>query len=118
MNLYIITEEDICTIRDYILGAFYEGEDKEKIYNLLKSEFSVIRSRPYQSRRNKVLWSEVADLSILQDALNEDGALKELGDVWCDVPIRTRFESKMMDFAGKKVKVTITELRQQAGDRE
>jgi hypothetical protein len=55
MNQYIITEEDICTIRDYILGAFYEGENKEKIYDLIKAEFSVIYSRPYQSERDKVL---------------------------------------------------------------
>ena len=55
MNQYIITEESICTIRDYILGAFYEGENKEKIYDLIKSEFSVMRSRPYQNQREKVL---------------------------------------------------------------
>jgi len=55
MNQYIITEESICTIRDYILGAFYEGENKEKIYDLIKSEFSVMRSHPYQSVRDKVL---------------------------------------------------------------
>jgi len=55
MNQYIITEESICTIRDYILGAFYEGENKEKIYDLIKSEFSVMRSHPYQSERDKVL---------------------------------------------------------------
>ena len=55
MNRYIITEEDICTIRDYVLGAFYEGENKEKIYDLLESQFSVMRSRPYRSERDKVL---------------------------------------------------------------
>jgi hypothetical protein len=48
MNQYIITEEDICTIRDYILGAFYEGESKEKMYDHIKAEFSVIRSHPYR----------------------------------------------------------------------
>jgi len=52
MNRYIITEEDICTIRDYVLGAFYEGENKEKIYDLLESQFSVMRSHPYQSERD------------------------------------------------------------------
>ena len=57
MNQYIITEEDICTIRDYVLGAFYEGENKEKIYDLLKAEFSVVRSHPYnpQAERERVL---------------------------------------------------------------
>jgi len=55
MNQYIIAEEDICTIRDYVLGAFYEGENKEKIYGLLESQFSVMRSHPYQSERDKVL---------------------------------------------------------------
>ena len=55
MNQYIIAEEDICTIRDYVLGAFYEGENKEKIYELLESQFSVMRSRPYRSERDKVL---------------------------------------------------------------
>jgi len=55
MNRYIITEEDICTIRDYVLGAFYEGENKEKIYDLLESQFSVMRSHPYQSEWDTVL---------------------------------------------------------------
>ena len=60
MNRYIITEEDICTIRDYVLGAFYEGENKEKIYDLLESQFSVMRSHPYQSERDKVLNNKLA----------------------------------------------------------
>lgn len=64
-----------------------------------------------KDEREKVLWCEDADLSVLREVLNECRPDLELGDVWCDIPIRTRFEAKMMDFAGKKVRVTITELR-------
>jgi len=67
MNQYIITEEDLCTIRDYILGAFYEGENKEKMYDHIKAEFSVIRSHPYQSERDKLHLSSSDLLLIAHD---------------------------------------------------
>lgn len=54
MNQYIITDEDISAITDYVLGAFYEGENKEKMYDLIKAQVSVIRSHPYDPQADNI----------------------------------------------------------------
>jgi uncharacterized protein HemY len=103
---YIITEERLVKLQ----AAFHKQNMKD-FFDIINEVFNT----PRQSSRDTVLWSEEADLTILKEALDENPN-HDLGDVWCDVPIRTRFEAKMMDFAGKMVRVTIVELRQQAGE--
>jgi hypothetical protein len=81
MNQYIITEEDLCTIRDYILGAFYEGENKEKIYDLIKSVFSVIRSHPYQSERDTCPQNKIWQHCPAAEQIRKDARDKVLDDI-------------------------------------
>jgi len=89
MKQYIITEEDLCTIRDYILGAFYEGENKEKMYDHIKAEFSVIRSHPYQSERD--------DEDCIYEGLADDSLPTVKVALSC--------------YLGKRIRVSIEDLR-------
>ena len=109
MNQYIIAEEDICTIRDYVLGAFYEGENKEKIYDLLESQFSVMRSHPYQSERYRPV--------CYPDCENEKRIRKDAQETVIDrVILEMVYSEKGFPKTVKEFSERITQLRQQAGE--
>jgi len=133
MNQYIITEDDICTIRDYVLGAFYEGENKEKIYDLLKSLFSVIRSRPYPPSERDIPECKITEGAHLKlcECGNDTFRCIETADWIVEIEqwegddllkICTKCGKDIGCFSdakrGKSIsRKTLAELRQQAGDR-
>ena len=78
---YIITEEDLFCLSDYIEAALRGDESKAILRQLLDQQFGVIRSHPYQSEREKVL-EHIPEILVCQSLPNEHGFCGE-NDCFC-----------------------------------
>ena len=75
MNQYICDDDDLNCLHDYLVAAI-NGDDISELPRLWNQEIGVIRSRPYQSERDKVLDVQkkiIEDMYLLKFTARREG---------------------------------------------